>query len=93
MGNAVSPVVSLQKEGDEYILTSDSTFKHVVTKFKPGVEFDHETPDGRKVKSTITVNGNTLHEVQKGGDGKETVIDRTFTDDEIKIVMYTLYLY
>lgn len=86
VGGAVSPVVTLQKEGDEYVLTSDSTFKHVVTKFKPGVEFDQDTPDGRKVKSTITIDGNTLHEVQKGADGKETIIDRTFTDDEIKMV-------
>ncbi|KAJ8916595.1 hypothetical protein NQ315_000239 [Exocentrus adspersus] len=85
LGNAVSPVVELQKEGDEYILTSNSTFKNVVLRFKPGVEFDQETPDGRKVKATITVDGNTLHEVQK--NGKETVIDRTFSDNEIKMVM------
>ncbi|KAJ8929892.1 hypothetical protein NQ314_017376 [Rhamnusium bicolor] len=87
MGNAVSPVVDLQKEGDEYILSSISTFKNVILRFTPGVEFDQETPDGRKVKATITVNGNTLHEVQKGADGKETIIDRTFTDDEVKMVM------
>lgn len=86
MGNAVSPVVTLQKEGDEYIFTSDSTFKHVELKFKPGVEFDQETPDGRKVKATITIDGNKLHEVQKGSDGKETIIDRTFTDDEVTMV-------
>ncbi|XP_019875794.1 probable fatty acid-binding protein isoform X2 [Aethina tumida] len=87
MGNAVSPVVDLAKEGDEYVLSSVSTFKNVIIKFKPGVEFDQETPDGRKVKATITVDGNTLHEVQKGADGKTTTIDRTWTDDEIKMVM------
>lgn len=88
MGNAVSPVVDLLKEGDEYVLSSSSTFKNVVVKFKPGVEFDQETPDGRKVKSTITVDGNTLREVQKGADGKVTTIDRTFTADEIKMVIW-----
>ncbi|XP_064214246.1 cellular FABP-like protein isoform X1 [Tribolium castaneum] len=88
MGNAVSPVVELTKNDDEYTLSSSSTFKNVVLKFKPGVEFDQETPDGRKVKATITVDGNTLHEVQKDpSSGKETVIDRTFTDDEVKMVM------
>ncbi|XP_076256723.1 fatty acid binding protein isoform X2 [Rhynchophorus ferrugineus] len=86
VGNAVSPVVELNKEGDEYVLTSNSTFKNVVLKFTPGVEFDQETPDGRKVKATITVDGNTLKEVQKA-DGKVTTIDRTFSDDEIKMVM------
>lgn len=88
MGNAVSPVVDLAKDGDEYVLTSNSTFKHVETKFKDGVEFDQETPDGRKVKSVIKVDGNSLHEVQKDADGKETTIDRTFTDDEVKMVFY-----
>ncbi|XP_044261059.1 fatty acid-binding protein, adipocyte isoform X2 [Tribolium madens] len=88
VGNAVSPVVELTKNDDEYTLSSSSTFKNVVLKFKPGVEFDQDTPDGRKVKATITVDGNTLHEVQKDpNSGKETVIDRTFTDDEVKMVM------
>lgn len=87
VGNAVSPVVDLAKEGDEYVLSSISTFKNVVTRFKPGVEFDQDTPDGRKVKAVITIDGNTLHEVQKDpGSGKETVIDRTFSDDEVKMV-------
>lgn len=87
MGNAVSPVVDLTKSGDEYTLTSVSTFKNVVLKFKPGVEFDQETPDGRKVKSTITIDGATLHEVQKDpNNGKETTIDRTFSNDEVKMV-------
>lgn len=84
MGNAVSPVVDLQKDGDEYILSSSSTFKNVVVRFKPGVEFDQETPDGRKVKATITVDGDTLTEIQKGD--KETTIVREFSDDEIKMV-------
>ncbi|CAH1997960.1 unnamed protein product [Acanthoscelides obtectus] len=87
MGNAVSPVVELKKEGDEYVLSSTSTFKNVVLKFKPGVEFDQETPDGRKVKATINVDGNTLKEVQKNADGSTTTIDRTFTNDEVKMVM------
>ncbi|VEN47099.1 unnamed protein product [Callosobruchus maculatus] len=87
MGNAVSPVVELKKEGDEYVLSSTSTFKNVILKFKPGVEFDQETPDGRKVKATITVDGNTLKETQKNADGTTTTIDRTFTNDEVKMTM------
>lgn len=86
MGNAVSPVVDLQKDGDDYVLNSVSTFKNIVLKFKPGVEFDQDTPDGRKVKATVTVDGNTLVEVQKNADGSQTVINRTFSDDEVKMV-------
>lgn len=88
-------MIDLKKEGDEYILSSSSTFQNVVTRFKPGVEFDEETPDGRKVKATITIEGNTLKEVKKllpsVEDGHVTTIDRTFTDDEVKIVS-TLFL-
>lgn len=87
----MSPVVELSKEGDEYVLTSNSTFKNVATKFKPGVEQDLETADGRKVKSTFTIDGNIIKEVQKGADGKVvSTLDRTFTDDEIKMVMIWL---
>ncbi|XP_074029530.1 fatty acid-binding protein, liver isoform X1 [Leptinotarsa decemlineata] len=87
MGNAVSPVVDLQKDGEEYTLNSNSTFKNVVLKFTPGKEFDQETPDGRKVKAVITVEGDTLKEVQTNADGTITTIDRTFSADEIKMVM------
>ncbi|XP_018321648.1 myelin P2 protein isoform X2 [Agrilus planipennis] len=86
VGNAVSPVVELKKDGDQYLLSSNSTFKNVLLKFKPGEEFDQETADGRKVKSTITVDGSTLHEIQKDANGKETTIERIFTDDEIKMI-------
>ncbi|CAH0549572.1 unnamed protein product [Brassicogethes aeneus] len=87
LGAAASPVVDLTKEGDEYTLTSVSTFKNVILKFKPGVEFDQETPDGRNVKATITVDGATLHEVQKDSAGKTTIIDRTWSPEEVKMVM------
>lgn len=88
MGSAVSPVVDLVKDGDEYTLSSISTFKNIITKFKSGEEFDQETPDGRKVKSTITVNGNVLTELQKDPSGKDTTIIREFTDDQVKMVNF-----
>ncbi|KAG5862355.1 hypothetical protein JTB14_023351 [Gonioctena quinquepunctata] len=87
LGNAASPVIDLQKEGEEYTLNSSSTFKNVVLKFVPGQEFDQDTPDGRKVKAVITVDGDTLKEVQTNTDGSKTTIDRTFSADEVKMVM------
>ncbi|KRT84730.1 hypothetical protein AMK59_2857 [Oryctes borbonicus] len=86
MGATVSPVISLNKEGDNYVLTSNSTFKNMTTKFQPGVEFDDETADGRKVKSTININGNILSEIQKDNNGKVTTFERTFSDNEVTIV-------
>ncbi|XP_069699006.1 fatty acid-binding protein, muscle isoform X1 [Periplaneta americana] len=85
MGNTVSPVVELTKNGDEFCLTSQSTFKNTAINFKLGQEFDQETPDGRKVKSVITQDGSKLVEVQKGD--KETTIIRDFSNDEIKMTL------
>ncbi|XP_044763554.1 fatty acid-binding protein, heart isoform X2 [Coccinella septempunctata] len=87
IANAVSPVLDLSKEGDEYIITQKSTFKNMIIRFKPGVEFVQDTPDGRSVNSVITIEGNKLHEVQKDEGGKNTVIDRVFTDTEVKMTM------
>jgi len=86
MGNTVSPVVELKKEGDVYTLTSSSTFKTTVISFEPGKGFDEETADGRKVKTTMTIDGNKLTQVQKGVDRTTTIV-REFTADEMKAVM------
>uniref|UniRef100_A0A023F8M4 Fatty acid-binding protein, muscle n=1 Tax=Triatoma infestans TaxID=30076 RepID=A0A023F8M4_TRIIF len=86
MGNTVSPVIELLEEDGEYTLKSSSTFKNTVIKFKLGEEFDQETPDGRKVKATITLEGdNKLVEVQKGE--KETTLIREFSKDEVKMTL------
>ncbi|XP_050536072.1 fatty acid-binding protein, muscle-like isoform X1 [Daktulosphaira vitifoliae] len=87
MGNCISPVVELTKNDDEkYTLTSNSTFKNTATVFKLGEEFDEETPDGRKVRSIITQDGNTLVHKQKS-DKLETTIIREFKPDELKMVL------
>lgn len=56
MGNSISPVVDLKKEGDVYTFSSASTFKNTVITFKLGEEFDEETADGRKVIYLIIIN-------------------------------------
>ena len=87
MGNAASPVIELTKNGDEYTLTSQSTFKNTSITFKLGEEFEEDTPDGRKVKAVITQDGNKLIHIQKGE--KETTIIREFSEDEVKMVSST----
>jgi len=85
MGNAASPVIELTQNGDEYTLTSQSTFKNSTIIFKLGEEFEEETPDGRKVKAVITQDGNKLVHIQKGE--KETTIIREFSDNEVKMTL------
>ena len=84
MGASVSPVVEITLDGDEYTMKTTSTFKSSEIKFKPGVEFDEETPDGRKVKTVITVDGDKMSQIQKGD--KDTIIEREFTPTEMKAV-------
>ncbi|KAF7382334.1 hypothetical protein HZH68_015253 [Vespula germanica] len=85
MGASVNPVVELTENDGTYILKTNSPFKSSEIKFKLGEEFEEETPDGRKVKSVCTLEGNKLLHVQKGE--KETTIEREFTPTEMKAVM------
>lgn len=75
MGNQVTPELTIQNKGDHYTFTSVSTFKTTNLEFDVGKEFETTTPDGRKVKSTVSVEDGKL--VQKestigsAGDGKD----------------------
>ncbi|KAL7031146.1 hypothetical protein ACKWTF_006908 [Chironomus riparius] len=81
VANTLHPVCSLQKNGDEYSFHTVSIFKTTVINFKPGEEFEYETIDGRKVMSVITIEGNTMTQIEKGE--KETKIIREFSDTEL----------
>ncbi|XP_033321472.1 fatty acid binding protein isoform X1 [Megalopta genalis] len=85
MGSCVSPVVELTEDNGLYTLKTTSTFKSGDIKFKLGEEFEEETPDGRKVKSVCTLDGNKLMQVQKGE--KQTTIEREFMPTEMKAIM------
>ncbi|XP_053973373.1 probable fatty acid-binding protein isoform X2 [Hylaeus anthracinus] len=85
MGSSVNPVVELTENNGLYTLKTTSPFKSSEIKFKLGEEFDEETPDGRKVKSVCSLEGNKLVQIQKGE--KQTTIEREFTPTEMKAVM------
>lgn len=92
MGNSVSPTVELVKDGDDYSFNTTSTFKNTTIKFKLGEEFDEETLDGRKVKSTMTLDGNTLTQDQKGDKAHKIV--REFTDSDLTAVsQYFIFIF
>lgn len=86
VGGSVSPVIELTEADGVYTLKSTSTFKNSVITFKLGEEFDEETPDGRKVKSTITRDGNKLIQIQKG-EPKDTEIVREFTPEQVVMTL------
>lgn len=81
VGMSTSPTCYLIKNGDEYEYHTDSTFKNSVIKFKVGVEFENETLDGRKVMTTITLDGDKMTQIEKGD--KKSEIIREFSADEL----------
>jgi len=85
VGASVSPVIELTEKDGVYCISSKSTFKNTETIFKIGEEFEEETPDGRKVKSVITQEGNKLIHVQKGE--KDTTIIREYSPEEVKMTV------
>ncbi|KAM4029330.1 fatty acid-binding protein, adipocyte-like [Anomaloglossus baeobatrachus] len=75
----LKPDVSINKDGEDWCVKTMSTFKNTELKFKCGEEFDETTADGRKVKSTITLENGAL--VQKQAwDGKQSTITREVKD-------------
>ncbi len=90
-GNSMKPTVTVTKLDDEkYRMKSASTFKTTEFTFTLGEEFEETTPDGRKVKSTITMDGNVMKQVQVAD--KTTYIDRSIEGDMMKTVCYNSIL-
>lgn len=85
IGNSVTPTVFLEKKGNKYVLTTESTFKTSVIEFELGKEFDEVTLDDRNVKSVCTLDGNKL--THKQGGEKPSTITREFTATEMVAVM------
>lgn len=80
VGNSTTPTVFLEKDGEWYKFTTESTFKTTILRFKLGEEFDEDTLDGRAVKSTMVIEGNKLIQTQKMD--KVSTIVREFSDTE-----------
>jgi len=69
IGSTAKPTLIISLDGDTWTLKSETTLKKTKVTFKLGVEFDEETADGRKMKTTFTLDGNTLTQDQKAAPG------------------------
>ncbi|BHF79932.1 Fabp5p [Sparganum proliferum] len=81
--NTLHPTVTIEKSGDEYSITTASTFKTSKVTFKLGEEFEEKTQDGRIVKTTIVLDGDALKATQVGD--KVTTLIRTVEGDCMKM--------
>ncbi|XP_049767025.1 fatty acid-binding protein, muscle-like [Schistocerca cancellata] len=84
LGNMVAPVMELLRDGDEWTMKVTTVVLNTVTKFRLGQEFDNVTPDGRKVKTTVTREGNKLFIVERGDKVFKSVLE--FSPEELVTV-------
>merc|ERR1711899_274075 len=85
---ASTPTMTITEAGGSWTLVTKTTMKSMELKFKLGEEFDEETTDGRKCKTTVTMDGNKLVTNQKAqGGGKDALAVREFSDDGL---VYTI---
>jgi len=82
MANSVTPTLSWTEENGKWTQKTKTTLKNFQIEFVLGEEFEEELADGRKCKSVITIDGNTLTHNQKLGDFK-AVVTRVFNGDEM----------
>ncbi|KPJ13423.1 Fatty acid-binding protein 2 [Papilio machaon] len=84
--NTSKPKYKLEKNGDTYTATSFADSHNKVVSFKLNEEFDETVLGGRVAKTTFTLNGNTLTQVQKFDVGTITT-KREFSSDKMIVTL------
>ncbi|XP_057592480.1 fatty acid-binding protein 12 [Hippopotamus amphibius kiboko] len=84
LGCLAKPTVTIIAKGDLITIKTKSIFKNNEISFKLGEEFEETTPDGHKIKSMVTLDDDSLIQVQ-GWDGKETTIRRKLVDGKMVV--------
>ncbi|KAL1775613.1 fatty acid-binding protein 12 [Sigmodon hispidus] len=84
LGCLAKPTVTISTDGDVITIKTKSIFKNNEISFKLGEEFEEITPRGRKNKSTVTLDNESLVQVQDW-DGKEAIIRRRLIDGKMVV--------
>ncbi|XP_038216423.1 fatty acid-binding protein 2-like [Zerene cesonia] len=75
---------TLEKNGDDYVLTSVyNDERTVVANFKSGVEIDEKVGPKGMAKTTYTIEGDKLTQVQKFEDGNIITYVREYYPDKL----------
>ncbi|CAG7833766.1 unnamed protein product, partial [Allacma fusca] len=83
---SATPETEISQADGSYKIKTSTTFKTTEINFKLGEPFDEETADGRKCKSTITLDGDTMiHSQDCGGTTYEIL--RKFTDSDMTMIL------
>ncbi|XP_063565267.1 fatty acid-binding protein 12 isoform X2 [Gorilla gorilla gorilla] len=84
LGRLAKPTVTISTDGDVITIKTKSIFKNNEISFKPGEEFEEITSGGHKTKSKVTLDKESLIQVQDW-DGKETTITRKLVDGKMVV--------
>ncbi|ODM99551.1 Fatty acid-binding protein, brain [Orchesella cincta] len=82
MASKVSPTMTWSNENGKWTQKTKTTLKSFQIVFVEGEEFEEELADGRKCRSVITFDGNTLIHKQKMDD-LTSVVTREFKGDQM----------
>ncbi|XP_072934727.1 uncharacterized protein [Epargyreus clarus] len=83
---AYKPSHKLVKDGDSYSHIALSPTGDKELKFQSGVEFVEDLGD-ISAKTTFTVNGNTVVQVQKFDDGRSLTYKREYSEDKLVVTI------
>ncbi|XP_001490762.3 fatty acid-binding protein 12 [Equus quagga] len=84
LGCLAKPTVTINTKEDVITIKTKSIFKNNEISFKLGEEFEETTPAGRKIKSLVTLDNDSLVQV-KDWEGKETTITRRLVDGKMVV--------
>ncbi|XP_052751904.1 fatty acid-binding protein 1-like [Galleria mellonella] len=79
------PSQKLERDGDGYRYTTVLPQRTKTITFKSGVEFDDEIKEGTSVKTTFTVDGDTVTQVIKDSKGRTATFKREYSGDKLKV--------
>lgn len=86
IGSTTKPTVIISSNGETYTMRTETTLKSAEISFQIGQEFDETTTDGRKCKSTFTMDGpNKLVQTQLGE--VPSTITRELTDENTLVTI------
>ena len=91
----MKPHVKFEINGDEWTFTTTSTLKTHTIKYKLNTEFEEETLDGRKCRTTFTFENNQLIQTQKDyttGTVLSTLIREITPEGHLRVVSSLFFL-
>ncbi|XP_042301678.1 fatty acid-binding protein 5-like [Sceloporus undulatus] len=83
LGSMAKPDITFSREGDKYMVKTESTFKTSDFSFKLGEKFEEDMIDGRKTQTLITLDDNNVLTQHQQWDGKKNTITRNIVDGKL----------